>query len=308
MTRAVFITFLLSLGPWLWGSTASAKKIALSFDDAPVPDSYFFDSLTRTKTMIQELKALGVPEVGIFANACIAKDRNLALKQIKLYADAGHAIGNHTCTHPRLDDVGFDFFVKDSLINENYLRPFMRGQKYFRFPYLAEGTDPVLYEKMKAWLKSHNYLNAAVSIDTGDTTISTYMNTAKGRNQKFDMAAAEKFYVDHVANAADFYESQSQKYLGYSPKHVVLLHEIDTSVLFLPALVKELRQRGWEFIPVSEAYKDPLYHSDLKNTFFSFGRISQTIYEKTRDDKPLYYHHWQPFLEEVKKLFGFPPN
>lgn len=146
----------LSLG-LMFSLSVHAKEIALTFDDAPVGSTVFFETHQRTNELIKKLKALNVPPVIIFANPCKRDDANLVIEQLKAYTAGGHIIGNHTCSHPRFDKVGFEVFSADALKADKILSPLYSGQKYFRYPFLNEGTDETGRDKMRDWLSRNNY-------------------------------------------------------------------------------------------------------------------------------------------------------
>ncbi len=133
MTKMFFIILSLFVS-----SITYAKEIALTFDDAPMDSSINFETQARTQLLIKKLKALNVPPVIIFSNACKRADSNSVIQQLNDYKNAGHKIGNHTCTHLRLDEVGFGSFSKDAENGDKILSPLLAGQKFFRFPYLNE--------------------------------------------------------------------------------------------------------------------------------------------------------------------------
>lgn len=91
---------------------AEAKEIALTFDDAPVASSLHFETNQRTDELIKKLKSLGVSGAMIFANPCKQAEAD-SIKQLKKYVDAGHVVANHSCSHHRLDDVGFKIYSED---------------------------------------------------------------------------------------------------------------------------------------------------------------------------------------------------
>ncbi|MGA2871863.1 MAG: polysaccharide deacetylase family protein, partial [Verrucomicrobiota bacterium] len=94
------------------------------------------------------------------------------LRQLKKYRDNGDFIGNHTCTHPRLDKIGAEEFIKDIEKNDRLLTPLFEGQKFFRFPFLNEGSDPDVRDKVRAWLTENHYRNGMVSADNEDPIFS----------------------------------------------------------------------------------------------------------------------------------------
>lgn len=93
----------------------------------------------------------------IFSNPCKGNSLESTLKQLQLYKDNGHLIGNHTCSHPRLDDVGYDEYTKDIAKADRILKPLMFAEKYFRYPYLNESNKIILRDKVRSWLKEKQY-------------------------------------------------------------------------------------------------------------------------------------------------------
>lgn len=276
-----------------------AKEIALTFDDAPVNSSKHFESSARTSELIKKLKSLKVPEAMIFANPC--KDEN-SVAQLKKYVDAGHLIANHTCSHPRLDDVGFSEYSKDAEKADKLLAPLMSGQKFFRFPFLNESKDEKLRDQMRDWLKANSYRNGMVSVDNDDYIFSWAINKAKDSGKKIDYKKVEQLFLNHLLGAVDFYDDLAVKSLGYSPKHVILLHEVDATVMFIDSLVIELRKRGWKIISAKEAYQDKLYLEQPKNIYGNNGIVAQVAYEKTGEK--IGYNHFDEIKAELIKILG----
>jgi peptidoglycan/xylan/chitin deacetylase (PgdA/CDA1 family) len=264
---------------FLLGSLAFAKEIALTFDDAPVHSTYHFESTKRTDELIKKLKDLNVSGTMVFANPC--KDEVNGILQLKKYVDAGHFIANHSCSHPRLDDVGFEVYSKDTKKADGLLVPLMIGKKFFRFPFLNEGKDVLVRDQMRDWLKNNQYRNGMVSVDNDDYIVSWAINKAKSQGKKIDYEKVEKLFLNHVLGAVDYYDDLAVKRIGYSPKHVILLHEVDATVMFIDSLVKELKKKGWSIIPATEAYEDKLYLEEPKNVYANNGIVAQVAFEKT---------------------------
>lgn len=294
----VLIILLIALSPLL----SNAKEIALTFDDAPMPDSGHFRSMARTEELIRNLKELNVPSVMVFANPCKGDDVAATIKQLKKYSDAGHFIGNHTCSHPRLDDVGFLQYSKDAEKADSLLSPLLVGQKFFRYPYLNESKDEKLRDDMRKWLIKNDYRNGMVSIDNDDYIFSFKINQAKERGNKVDYKKVEKLFIEHLVGAANFYENLAIKTIGYSPKHVILLHEMDATVMFIEPLVNELRKQGWKIIGIDEAFRDKLYLQQPKNIYANNGIIAQVAMEKTGER--IGYNHFDTIKAELNSILG----
>lgn len=289
--------------PLLLGITlAQAKEIALTFDDAPIGSTGHFETHARTAKLIQKLKALHVPQVMIFANACWRNDPRAVVQQLKKYTVAGHRIGNHTCSHPRLDEVGFEKYTKNAAKGDQLLAPLFRGQKFFRFPFLNEGTDTTLRDQMRDWLVKNQYRNGMVSVDNDDYFFSFKINQAKEQKKKINYGKVKKLFLEHVVGAANFYDALAVKTLGYSPKHVMLLHEMDATVMFIDSLVNELRKQGWKIIGIEEAYKDKVYLEQPKNTYAGNGILAQLALEKTGERQS--YGNFEELKAKLNSILG----
>lgn len=262
-------------------SSAKGVEIALSFDDAPMSTSLHFETFARTEALIEKLKSLQVPSVMIFANPCKREDLTSVVNQLKKYKDAGHFIANHTCSHPRLDDVDYADFAEDARKADVILTPLFIGQKFFRFPYLNEGREERSRDKMRDWLKKNDYRNGMVSIDNDDYIFSFKINQAKEQGKVIDYGRVKKLFLEHIFEAISFYDDLAIKILGYSPRHVLLLHETDATVMFIGSLVEAIRNKGWKIISIEEAYKDKIYQEQPKNTYANNGIISQIAMERT---------------------------
>lgn len=297
-----FLSSFLLLLSTSWSSPVNTKQLALTFDDAPTEATPHSNSVKRTELLIEKLKTLNVPPVMVFANPCKGDGGRKTLLQLKKYKDAGHRLANHTCSHPRLDNVGADIFIKDIWKAEKLLASLVEGQKFLRFPYLNEGTQTQTRDQIRAWLKSNQYRNGYVSIDNDDYLFSAKINEAKKKNKAIDYAKVETLFIDHVVGAAEFYNQLAVKNLGRSPKHVLLLHEVDVTVQSIDKLVAALKEKGWSIISIDDAYKDELYINEPINNYANNGIISQIIYEKTKQKSS--YTQFEELKIKLNKILG----
>jgi hypothetical protein len=128
------------------------------------------------------------------------------------------------------------------------------------------------------------------------------VSKAKELGKKIDLKKIEGLFVRHLAGAADFYDTLALKTLGRSPKHVMLLHERDMTVMFLESLLKELEKRGWKIISADEAYQDKMYLEQPKNTYANNGIVSQLAFEKTGEK--IGYGDFDELKTELNALLG----
>lgn len=279
-----------------------AKEVAFTFDDVPFDSTPHFESGQRTEELIRKLHSLKLPQAIIFANPCKGKDETSTLEQLTKYREAGHFIGNHTCEHPRFDDVGFDQFSANAKRADLLLSSLFSGQKFFRFPYLNEGSTAEDRDKMREWLKQNSYRNGMVSADNEDQFFSARVNQAKKLGKKIDYQKVKTLFIDHIVTSLECADKLAIETIRRSPKHVMLLHERDITVMFLEDLANEIKKRGWKIIDAADAYHDKLYLEQPQNTFAGYGIVSQLAFEKT--GKKVACYDFKALKTKLDKMLG----
>lgn len=253
---------------------ASAKEIALSFDDAPRRLTGKFSSMERAKELVRQLKSVGVKDAVFFCNSShINKKTNGVLKY---YNDQGYVIANHTHRHSNLNKVSFKEYQDDFLKADNTLSSYSNFLKLFRFPYLREGDTESKRDKMRSLLKKKGYINAYITVDFSDWHLESLYRGSLEKNEKINLEKMKDLYISLAKESLDHFDSLAMKYLGRSPKHVLLLHETDIAALFIADLVKAMRSWGFKIISSKEAYTDKLANYKIKRTLKNNpGRVGE---------------------------------
>ena len=266
------IRFILAVILALAVAPATAREIAITFDDAPTNDSATFTGEERTKRLLAALKAAGIEQAAFF---CVTRGKPTAeLTRLSAYAAAGHIIANHSDTHRNLRDLPADEYLADIAAADAVLKGFANFRPWFRFPFLAEGDTPEKREAVRAGLRAMNYAQGYVTVDNYDWYLSTLANNAKKAGQNIDEGALRDLYVEVLIEAVEFYDAIAVKTIGRSPRHVLLLHENDLAALYIADLVAELRKRGWKIIGADLAYTDPIAGITPDTQFLNQGRVA----------------------------------
>lgn len=236
-----------------------AKRIALSFDDAPRGPGAFLDIDIRPQLLTDALKRAGVKQAAFFSNPGRIDPSNDAEAQLRTYSRAGHVLGNHTATHPILSDVTAERFLADIAAAELWLKPEKGYRPWFRFPQLDEGGKNVAKrDAVRAGLKAQGLRNGYVTADGWDWFLENLTVKAKNSGKRMDLNKLRDLYVETHIQSANFAEGLAQRTLGRSPAHMLLLHETDLAALYIEDLVAALRADGWTIITADEAYRDPM--------------------------------------------------
>lgn len=250
------------------------RRIAVTIDDLPwarldtiAPP----DLQSRHARLISALRDSGVPVVGFVNESKLEVAGTVAperLAMLRDWLDAGAELGNHTYAHVDLHAVGVDAFEADVLEGERQLRPLLatRGQapRWFRHPYLRAGRTPQEKAAVVDFLATRGYRVAPVTVDNGEWVWAfAYANVMDARAPVADRDATllrlRRGYVPYMLNKLDYYEQQSQALLGYALPQVWLMHANELNADAFGELVAATRRRGYRFVTLDEALRDPAY-------------------------------------------------
>lgn len=256
----------------VYAGTAEAREIALTFDDAPMPDSPIMTGDARTPMLIEALKKAGVKQAAFFA---VPRSRTPAeLARLIAYARAGHLIANHSNTHRNLRELTADEYLADIADADAILKSMPNFRAWFRFPFLSEGDTREKRDAVRAGLRAMNYAQGYVTVDNYDWYLNGLANDAKKAGKTIDQRALRDLYVETLMDAVKFYDNIAVKTLGRSPRHVLLLHENDLAAQFVGDLVAALRKDGWTIISATAAYEDPIAKIEPDTLFLGQGRVA----------------------------------
>lgn len=253
-------------------TSTSAREIALTFDDAPTPDSVLMTGAERTDKLIGALQSVGVKDVMFFVTGKNVSDetRNRLLK----YADAGFHLANHSYSHRSAEQIMHDDYLSDVYRAHILIKDLPNFSPFHRFPYLHAGKDQVSVDYLQKELNSMGYRDGYVTVDNFDWLISSLLTKAFEDKKKVDLDKARDFYVQTLIRSVEFYDAIAQKTLKRSPRHIMLLHENDAAALFVDDLVIELRRQGWKIISPQKAYQDKIAKTYPNTQFQKQGRVA----------------------------------
>lgn len=235
----------------------SAQEIALTFDDTPTQHREYQNGFERTEILIKKFRESNIPQVAFFV--VTSRMDSLGKARLKLYADAGHIIANHSHLHSDIHRMGgVENYIQDINKADTILKDLPGFMPWFRFPFLNEGRTHPVREAIRKALANRGYSNGYVTVDNYDWYFDRLFRTAASEKLTIDFQKLKTLYIEHLWRSIEFYDNIALKTLGRSPKHVLLLHENDLAALFIGDFVKFIRERGWKIISPVEAYHDPI--------------------------------------------------
>jgi len=281
------------------------KRIALTYDDAPLGDGPIFTGEQRTDAFIQQLNQSGSGPATIFVTTQGMNEPSGAAR-VKAYADAGHLIANHSDTHPWASRIPIDDYIAGIDTAERKLEGLPNRRPWYRFPYLDEGgygdenKDKVRRDTYRTALADRGLMSGYVTVDTYDWHIDSLWRQAVRDGKTADMQALSKVYTDMVLDAANHYDAMSQEILGRQAAQVLLLHENDLAASFTSDMIDALRDDGWEIISADEAFDDEIASYAPDTLFSGMGRIAAIASDQGKSGSE-FFDHWSASREEIEE-------
>jgi peptidoglycan/xylan/chitin deacetylase (PgdA/CDA1 family) len=245
---------------------AVGREVAVTFDDLPSPYGDLEDLRRITSKLLASVKRNNVPVIGFVNEGKLylrrgEVDARIAL--LRAWLDAGFELGNHTFSHINLRQAPLAAYEEDIVRGETVTRMLLaeRGMKlrYFRHPYLFTGETPEYKKGLADFLAGRGYAVAPVTIDDDDYVFAKVYFDAKKRG---DLATARRVadaYVPYMEKIFEHFEQLSVETFGREIRQVLLIHANEINADRFDELAAMLRRRGYRFITLEEALKDPAY-------------------------------------------------
>ncbi len=272
-----------------------AQKLAITFDDLPAHGD-LPPNITRQQvadSILATLQREHMPKVYGFINAQSVQDEPETLGVLQAWHDHGQPLGNHTWSHPDLNNLTAEEFLADAENDEPALKRFDRkgDSHWFRYPFLHEGDTVEKHRAVRAGLLARGYRVAEVSMDFED-----YLwNDPYARCMaKGDMAAIQYLHDSYLQTAAEYIDIDrdlSRRVFGKDIPYVLLMHLGAFDAKMLPELIALYRARGFSFVTMPKALKNKAYRADPENGDADGGAYTELLMtmrsmDATEKEKP----------------------
>ncbi|MFY9573135.1 MAG: polysaccharide deacetylase family protein, partial [Blastocatellia bacterium] len=218
-----------------------------------------------TTRLLKAVTSDRVPAVGFVNEAKLNAPGEEAARTVllKMWLDAGLELGNHTFSHINIDRVSLAAYKEDVIRGEPVTRKLLREKgltlRFFRHPMLHTGPTLEYKKALDAFLAERGYVVAPVTIDNNDFIFALAYYDAKRQGDEETMKRLGEAYIPYMEMIFDFFEKLSVETLGYEVKQTLLLHANEINADYFSELVQMMKGRGYAFITLGEALKDPAY-------------------------------------------------
>ena len=240
-------------------SAVQAQSVAITIDDGPSAGTTPRMSAQERNQAILGALAKHRAQAALFVTAGFGANTPQGLPLLQAWSNAGHAIGNHTVTHPDLEKVPLAEYQRQVIECDRLINTQPGYQRWLRFTYLREGNTPEKIDGMRKFLREHDYRNAHVSLDTSDWRLNEKLEQVLKKDPNADVSAIRTAYLAHIKQRALAYRELSQQLQGRDISQVMLLHHNLINALWLDDALTQFEQMGWKIITPAEAFADPVY-------------------------------------------------
>jgi lysophospholipase L1-like esterase/peptidoglycan/xylan/chitin deacetylase (PgdA/CDA1 family) len=241
--------------------------LAFTFDDMPA-HSALPSNTTRVEIgdkIIAALKAGGAPAFG-FVNGVLIEREPASAPVLAAWRKAGLPLGNHGWSHANLGEISDDRFVDELTRNESLLAAQMGAEDWhwFRYPFLAEASnDPARRARIRGLLAAHGYKVAPVTMNFDDWAYNDVYARCVGKGDNAAIDALEKDWLAAADANVTRYRAMSHSLFGRDIPYVILMHLGALDAEMLPRLIDLYKSRGFRFVSLAEATRDPYYADEV---------------------------------------------
>jgi len=244
-----------------------SSAVALTFDDLPGTSFPASDRCEPAavrawnEKLLRTLKQHHAPAIGLVNSGhCVGRDLASILD---LWIRSGQQLGNHTAHHVDLNDLTPREFERDVVAGESTLRDVVEAHHqrlvWFRYPFLHTGTSAKVRDTVESILTKHGYRNAVVTLDSDEFLYNNAYAAALGAHDTGHAARIAAAYIQFMDSIVAFYEKRTVEVVGHPIPHVLLLHVSSLNADHLDDLLKMFERRGYRFVTIEEAMRDPAY-------------------------------------------------
>jgi len=260
LAAAVVVAVLAGLFPL--SAQQPRRAVAITIDDLPRGgdgSAASFDAVyAMNERLLRPFKDDRIPLIG-FVNAhhelTLGADKLRRL--LDLWLDAGAELGNHTYSHPDLNNVALADYTADVVKGEPILRAALeargRGLRYFRHPFLHAGPTAEVKSGLQAFLDGHGYRVAPVTLDNSDYMYAALYTRPEHRER------VRREYLLYMESIVEFFERRAIDVAGREFPQILLIHDNQLNSDVMPELLDMFRRRGYRFVSLDEALADDAY-------------------------------------------------
>jgi len=294
-------------------SFGQKKEICFTIDDLPFVNYGMSDTSFQKQALsdlVHSFTNHQIPAIGfVNGNKLYSNDspNTFQISLLELWINNGLELGNHTYSHPDYNKVSYAEFTEDIMKGEQPTKQILESQgmsmTYFRHPFLHTGDTQSKSDSLKSFLKTHQYIEAPVTIDNDDYLFALAYKRAYVKNDTTLMTRIGSAYITYMEKKVLHFEKQAKGLFNRDIKQILLLHSSLLNSVYVDALADMLIKNNYAFISLEEALRDEAYNTEV-NIYPEWG-ISWLDRWALSQNKPREFFLGEPdtpaFIKELAK-------
>lgn len=246
------------------------RTMAVTIDDLPFVDPAgrhdLADADAATIAILGALRAASAPAVGFVNEDKLGAPGGHAARValLRRWVADGHRLGNHTFSHPDLNTMSAAAFLAD-VDRGARVWPGLQADappRFFRHPMTHTGDTAGKRREVLAGLAARGYTVAPHTIENADYVFNVGFVRARRQRDAALQARIVEAYLAHSAAVTAFAERKAAELFARADvPQTLLIHADALQAAALPALLAALAGRGYRFVPLADAMRDPAYQS-----------------------------------------------
>ncbi len=258
-----------------------------------------YTSENITNKIIQALDKTKTTDIYAFSNSWPLPKTPTISKIFDKWVQAGHHIGNHTHSHPSLNKVTAEEYIKEIKLAEKLLEPWLKKapSKLFRYTQNLWGNTEEKLVKVRNHLKSSGYSIAEMtSLFYEWHWNKAYVSLLQSSDlDGFDFL--KNSFIDFCVAQLKYDHVEAEKWFGHEVCGIIIVHNLPFFAEVVEELLDRLLVEGAVFVSLEEAMRDPVY--DYAASVVSDSDRALVLHQKLADVQGMHIPRIVPEFENV---------
>ncbi len=274
-------------------SSAFQKKVVITVDDLPGTHGELSEYEFINNALVSFFDDHSIPAIGFINESKLyiddQPDSNY-IDLLKLWLERDLELGNHTFSHPFINQTPLEQYKSEILRGEKITRPLLeqygKKLKYFRHTQLRTGPTDEYRNELNNFLELKNYITAPITIDNDEYIYALRYREAQLANNPELMSLIGKDYLSYMEEIVDYYEELSEEFLGYNVPQILLIHANRLNADYISELMHIFIRRGYSFIDLDEALMDQAFANPIGTHRRGLSWIHRWMIQQDLEPKP----------------------
>jgi hypothetical protein len=151
--------------------------------------------------------------------------------------------------------------LKGEVVTRALLQRHGRTPRYYRHTFTQTGPTREAKQAFEAFLKAHGYTVAPFTVEHVDYAFAALYTDALAAKDAPQTRTIVDAYLAHLDTMLEFFEGESRELFGREIPQILLIHANRLNAATLGAMLDRMQARGYRFVTLDEALRDPAYES-----------------------------------------------